>query len=135
MKRVPPPETSFLERDEISSLFALLPSKGRYALRDRTLFLFLYNTGARLQEAVDLRVGGLDPDASPWVRVHGKGDKWSTCPLWGDTANLLKTLLRRRPMKSSSEERRPRIRTRCSAPERRTPGFESRTASAHMALL
>ena len=104
MKRVPPPETSFLEREEISSLFAHLPSKGRYALRDRALFMFLYNTGARVQEVADLRAGDLDLDGSPRVRLHGKGDKWRTCPLWEETTNLLKTLLRQKHMKDASDD-------------------------------
>lgn len=104
MKRVPPPETSFLEREEISALFAHLPSKGRHALRDRTLFLFLYNTGARVQEVADLRVGDLDLDASPRVRLHGKGDKWRTCPLWEQTTNMLKTLLGQKPINDAPED-------------------------------
>ena len=68
-KRVPPPETRFLERDEIQQLLHDLPNRGRHALRDRALILFLYNTGARVQEAADLRAEHLDlgraPDRSP----------------------------------------------------------------------
>lgn len=92
-KRVSPPETRFLERDEIHELLQGLPSRGRLALRDRVLFLFLYNTGARVQEAADLRVGHLDLNEHPTVRLHGKGDKWRTCPLWEHTAELLRSLL------------------------------------------
>src|SRR5439155_19125370 len=55
VKRCPPPETCFLERDQISALFARLPTRGRHAPRDRALLLFLYNTGARVQEVSDLR--------------------------------------------------------------------------------
>lgn len=51
MKRAAPAETHFLERDEIEALFRHLPHTGRLALRDHTLLLFLYNTGARAQEA------------------------------------------------------------------------------------
>ena len=51
MKRAAPAETHFLERDEIEALFRHLPKAGRLALRDRALLLFLYNTGARAQEA------------------------------------------------------------------------------------
>lgn len=97
MKRVHAPETTFLERDEISSLLAQLPTEGRSALRERALFLFLYNTGARVQEVADVRIGDLDLEGSPRVRLHGKGDKWRTCPLWKETANLLNTLLQQRP--------------------------------------
>jgi integrase/recombinase XerD len=86
-KRVPPPETRFLERDEAQRLLAGLPSHGRLALRDRALLLFLYNTGARAQEAADLRAGHLDLSEHPTVRLHGNGDKWRTCPLWQQTAH------------------------------------------------
>jgi integrase/recombinase XerD len=92
-KRVAPPETHFLERDELEELLRSLPSEGRLALRDRTLLLFLYNTGARVQEAADLRVEHLDLGEHPLVRLHGKGDKWRTCPLWQKTAKTLATLL------------------------------------------
>jgi integrase/recombinase XerD len=92
-KRVPPPETRFLERDEVQQLLQGLPSQGRHALRDRALLLFLYNTGARVQEAADLRAGNLHLDEHPTVRLHGKGDKWRTCPLWQQTARTIEQLL------------------------------------------
>lgn len=98
MKRVHSPETTFLEREEIASLLAQLPTEGRLALRERALFMFLYNTGARVQEVADVRIGDLDLEGSPRVRLHGKGDKWRMCPLWTETANLLKTLLQQRPV-------------------------------------
>jgi site-specific recombinase XerD len=93
MKRVAPAETSFLERDEVEDLLRHLPKQGRLALRDRALVLFLYNTGARVQEAADVRVEHLDLGDHPLVRLHGKGDKWRTCPLWHQTAELLVALL------------------------------------------
>jgi integrase/recombinase XerD len=92
MKRAAPAETRFLERDEVELLFRQLPSGGRLALRDRAVLLFLYNTGARAQEVADLRAGHLDLGEYPLVRLHGKGDKWRTCPLWRQTAELLQTL-------------------------------------------
>jgi site-specific recombinase XerD len=93
MKRSAPPETHFLERDEVDRLLRHLPRHGRLALRDRTLVLFLYNTGARVQEVADLRVGHLDLGSHPLARLHGKGDKWRTCPLWRQTAQLLTELI------------------------------------------
>jgi integrase/recombinase XerD len=92
-KRVPLPATGYLERDQVEALFAALPKQGRYALRDRTLLLFLYNTGARVQEVAELKVGNLEFDDPPRVHLHGKGDKWRVCPLWSDTSRLLQTLL------------------------------------------
>lgn len=93
MKRAAPAETHFLERDEVEALLRQLPRTGRLALRDHTLLLFLYNTGARAQEVADLRAGNLELEENAIVRLHGKGDKWRTCPLWHQTATLLAELL------------------------------------------
>jgi len=93
IKRISPPETYFLEREEVSLLFNKLPKKGRYCERDRALFLFLYNTGARVQEVADLRVQNLDLSGEPRVQLHGKGDKWRWCPLRTETATQLHKLL------------------------------------------
>jgi integrase/recombinase XerD len=94
IKRVPPPETSFLEREEIATLFRRMPADGRLALRDRALLLLLYNTGARVQEIADLRIEHVDLGPQPRVRLHGKGDKWRLCPLWLQTVDLLTRLVR-----------------------------------------
>jgi integrase/recombinase XerD len=102
MKRVPPPGTQFLERDEIEALFSRLPTEGYSALRDRALLLFLYNTGARVQEAADLTIGNLALEPQPRVLLRGKGGKWRTCPLWPETARLLRDLLTASPGGTSS---------------------------------
>ena len=95
-KRCPASRTSYLERDELDALLASLRKDGRFALRDRALLWFLYNSGARAQEAADLRVGDVDLDGPYRVRLHGKGDKWRACPLWPETADLLKQALGQR---------------------------------------
>jgi site-specific recombinase XerD len=91
VKRTPLPDTHYLEREEMTALL-----HGPFALRDRTLVLFLYNTGARAQEVVDLRVEHLDFSAPSKVRLHGKGDKWRLCPLWDETVRHLQALLAER---------------------------------------
>lgn len=91
-KRTTVPETLYLERDEISLLFKSLTQQGTLALRDRSILMLLYNTGARAQEIVDLRVGDIDLNDPLRVRLHGKGDKWRSCPIWPETAALLRQL-------------------------------------------
>ena len=93
VKRTPPPETRFLDQDEIQVLFASLKTVGWAARRDRTLLLFLYNTGARVQEVAELRVKNLELASLPRVHLHGKGNKWRACPLWKETADALNELL------------------------------------------
>lgn len=93
VKRTSPPQTHYLEHDEIKALFSALPITGPFALRDHTLLFFLYNTGARVQEVADLRVAHLDLTRHR-VHLHGKGDKWRFCPLWDKTTTLLQRLLK-----------------------------------------
>lgn len=93
VKRTTAPETIYLERDEIDTLFTGLPSEGPLALRDHALLLFLYNTGARVQEAANLLIKHLEFGDRPRVHLHSKGDKWRVCPLWKQTASLFTQLL------------------------------------------
>lgn len=95
-KRSPPCATHYLEREEVKALLRQLPRQGCYALRDRTLLLFLYNTGARVQEVADLRIEHLDFEAPATAHLHGKGDKWRVCPLWEETVKYLVKLLAQR---------------------------------------
>lgn len=92
-KRTTPPMTQYLEREQVAALLKGIPSQGRNVLRDRAVLLFLYNTGARVQEVADIRVGHLELSTQPRARLHGKGDKWRVCPLWSDTARQLQLLL------------------------------------------
>ena len=96
IKRTPLPDTRYIAREQVEGLFDRLPAIGRFALRDRVLLRFLYNTGARVQEVADLRVGHLKLERPFYVRLHGKGDKWRHLPLWDDTAAQLTALLGRR---------------------------------------
>jgi integrase/recombinase XerD len=114
-KRVQAAKTVYLERDEIDALFQSLPRDGDLALRDRTLLMFLYNTGARVQEAADLRSADIDLYEPYRVRLHGKGDKWRCCPLWPETVDLLKRLMTARSAEKASpvflsQQRKPLTR-------------------------
>jgi integrase/recombinase XerD len=56
----------------------------------------MFNTGARVQEIVALRVGDLRLESPPHLRLFGKGRKERICPLWSQTADLLRALLAER---------------------------------------
>jgi integrase/recombinase XerD len=65
---------------------------GAQGRRDHALLLFLYNTGARADEAAHARIADLDlgrtPERNPSsVLIHGKGNKLRRCPLWARTVN------------------------------------------------
>jgi site-specific recombinase XerD len=88
------PEVKYLDDDEILKLVrAIDPSTGK---RDRALLLLLYNTGARVQEVVDLDLCDIRLDPVPVVTLEGKGRKQRTCPLWARTVEALKAWLAER---------------------------------------
>ena len=93
IKRHQRPEMKFLARDEIEALFACIPAQDRLSLRDRALLMLLYNTGARVSEAAQLKLEQLDLASPARVRLLGKGSKWRTCPLWTQTAKALQAML------------------------------------------
>ena len=65
--------------------------------RDHALLSFLYNTGARIQEALDLRPQDMHLKSPHHVTLMGKGRKERISPIWPETAELLAALLRRHP--------------------------------------
>lgn len=80
----------YLDKPEVE---ALLRAPDRYTTlgsRDHALLLFLYNSGARADEAASLRVSNLQLGTSPSVRILGKGNKWRVCPLWPVTVATLR---------------------------------------------
>jgi site-specific recombinase XerD len=62
--------------------------------RDRVMLATLYNTGARVSELIGIRVGDVELDRSPSVRLHGKGRKERAVPLWRSTAIQIRLWLR-----------------------------------------
>ena len=61
--------------------------------RDLTLLCLLYDTGARVQEIIDLTVGDIRLESPATIRLMGKGRKHRTVPLMTQTALLLKNYL------------------------------------------
>jgi site-specific recombinase XerD len=85
----------YLEKPELDALLAAPDQRTAQGRRDHVLLLFLYNSGARADEAAQLLVGDLDfavcdRDYSS-VRIRGKGNKLRSCPLWSRTVAHLKT--------------------------------------------
>jgi len=80
----------FLSREEIDSLLDAPPASTWSGRRDRALFRFLYNSGARISEAISVRIHDLELNAQPSTRLHGKGRKERVIPLWKNTAAVLR---------------------------------------------
>jgi integrase/recombinase XerD len=87
----------YLEKSEMDGLLNAPDQATAQGRRDHVLLLFLYNTGARADEAAQLLVSDLDlPTRSQdysSVSIRGKGNKLRRCPLWPQTVKLLKALI------------------------------------------
>jgi site-specific recombinase XerD len=85
------------ERDDIEAMLKHIDRRTPAGQRDHALFALMCNTGARVQETLNIRVRDLRLDPPEQVRLHGKGDKIRLCPLWPTTARLLRDLIKDQP--------------------------------------
>ncbi|WP_255005728.1 tyrosine-type recombinase/integrase [Roseovarius sp. M141] len=97
VKRAPVSEPCYLEPAEVAAILAQPDRSTVEGMRDHTLLSFLYNSGARIQEALDLCPHMIRFDSPSCARLTGKGRKERICPLWPETVLLLKKLLQRKP--------------------------------------
>jgi site-specific recombinase XerD len=86
----------YLEKSEMDALLVEPDRRTALGDRDHALLLFLYNSGARANEAAKLTIGSLQLGAQSSVRLHGKANKFRTCPLWPVTATSLSRLIANR---------------------------------------
>jgi integrase/recombinase XerD len=80
----------YLERDEIEAVLSRINRSSRDGRRDYVLLATMFNTGARVQEVIDLQGQHLQLTRPFQVRIFGKGRKERFCPLWHQTARLLR---------------------------------------------
>jgi site-specific recombinase XerD len=82
----------YLEPHDMKQLLTQPDRSTAGGLRDYAIMLFLYNTGARISEALSVRVEHLSLVSPYQVRLFGKGSKERLCPLWHETAEALAKL-------------------------------------------
>jgi integrase/recombinase XerD len=83
----------YLDYDEIGAVLGSVDRTNREGRRDYALLALLFNSGARVQEIVDLGGCDLQLEPPPQVKLVGKGRKTRICPLWPQTAQVLKQLV------------------------------------------
>jgi site-specific recombinase XerD len=109
-KKTARPTMPYLEKSEIDALLASPNCRTAQGKRDHALLQFLYNSGARAEEAAKLKILDLDLTPPASVRLIGKGNKERRCPLWPSTVLELQGLIANR---NSAE---PVFRNRCGQP-------------------
>ena len=94
----------YLTKEELAVILQQVNLESPNGRRDDALLRFLHNTGARVQEVVDLKASDLRLDASPSAKIFGKGRKERFCPLWRETAGRIRRLLSERQVDPDSAE-------------------------------
>src|SRR5262249_12697963 len=115
-KRGPVRPVDYLEADEIRAMLDVVTRYARNPIRDRALLLTLFNTGARVQELLDIQASDLHLERPTFVRLRGKGRKERLCPLWPETVEALRILPGVAPGSSM-----PESNAVDSSPRRKTP--------------
>ncbi len=91
LKRFTRPALTFLSREEVAAVLDAPDRSTWSGHRDRVLFTLMYNTGARVSEAIAIRRSDVSLDGVRSVRLLGKGRKQRTVPLWKSTAEQLRS--------------------------------------------
>lgn len=91
-KRATRAAIAYLDQPEMDALLAAPDRRTAQGSREYVLLLFLYNSGARADEAAKLQIRDIDVAASS-VRILGKGGKVRHCPLWPRTLRALGDLI------------------------------------------
>jgi integrase/recombinase XerD len=79
----------YLQINEVEALLSTIDRHTPDGQRDYALFALMLNTGARVQEILDLKVRDVRFEPPHHVRLVGKGNKERLCPIWPRTAKLL----------------------------------------------
>lgn len=141
-KKTPKPVMTYLEKLEMDALLNSPDRSTPQGLRDYAILLFLYNTGARADEAARVTIDALDLASSRSVRIFGKGNRVRYCPLWSSTAKTLSLLVNGRGPNEAlflNRRRQPITRFGIHAlvkryvmkASRRVPALQTKQVSAH----
>ena len=95
MKRFDRPLLGFLSRDEVQAILDAPDTTTWCGHRDRAMFSMLYNTGGRVSEIIGLQVADVVLGGCAAVRIHGKGRKDRSVPLWRTTVTETRRWLAR----------------------------------------
>jgi integrase/recombinase XerD len=89
-------EIVYLEREAMKALLAVPDQTSVCGRRDLAIMAMLYDTGARIQEFIGLKVKDIRLEKPETVTLLGKGRKMRTVPLMTETARIVKSYMRDR---------------------------------------
>lgn len=94
LKKAEKATVNYLSEDILKKLLALPNQGDKYGIRDTAILCLLYDSGARVQEIIDLSLADIRLDTLSTVRLLGKGRKVRIVPIMKQTAEILQKYLK-----------------------------------------
>ncbi len=99
------PKVKSISKAGIQCLFDSIDQKSRTGRRDLTMFVLMYNTAARLDEILSLRLCDLQLESTnPYITIIGKGNKMRTLYLLPKTVEYLKIYIQENHFNSNRND-------------------------------
>jgi site-specific recombinase XerD len=83
----------YMSMEAITAIVEQTNGETPKGLRDRTFMILMYDTGARLQEMIDIKVCDLHFGKTPTIMLHGKRGKVRSAPLMERTVQHLRAYM------------------------------------------
>jgi integrase/recombinase XerD len=87
------PVLGYLSEQELGHVLSQIDRLAKHGERDYVLLSVLYDTGARIQELLDLTPRDFHLETPPFARVRGKGRRERLCPLLPQSAGVVRKFL------------------------------------------
>jgi integrase/recombinase XerD len=102
---IPVDPIEFFEKKQMKAILAAPNVNSRTGRRNQMILILMYDTAARVAEVLEMTVGSTHLDAdTPYMTIHGKGDKYRNVPLMDKTCRHLKRYLSEFHEKSAKTE-------------------------------
>ncbi len=86
-------KVDYMSEEAVKTLLVEPDTRTEIGVRDQFLMIFLYDTGLRIQEVLDVKICDIRVDRTPTVTLHGKGKKTRIVPLMKDTVKYLQNYM------------------------------------------
>jgi site-specific recombinase XerD len=107
MKKADKPPLMYLSLDSVKGLLGQPDRNTVQGRRDAVLLSLLYDTGARVQELVDLKVCDINLNDTVTIILTGKGGKSRIVPVMAPTGDLLRKYIEGYGLSHPSKSRNP----------------------------
>ncbi len=112
LQRTGQTEPTYLSGQDLAVLLKQPDRTKREGRRDMVMFSVLYDTGARVQELIDLRVGDVRLETPAIVRLTGKGKMIRLVPLMPSTVKVLARYLSEEGLDDPAKRDEPLFRNK-----------------------